>query len=83
MNALLDRDFVMGFATGIGIAVTVKMFKDLILWIRNRKGKGSLPTALYKAALKRLAAIFFLLKLVKAKRKGSSEVYDIPVKSTC
>jgi len=77
MSALLDMDFVMGFVSGIGIAVAIKLFKDLIFWIRDRKSKGPLTNAMYKAALKRLAAILFYLKLSKSKSRGSQEVYDI------
>ncbi len=78
MNALLDKDFVMGFLAGVGIAVAIKMFKDLIMWIRDRKGKKALSNALCKAALKRLATIFFFLRLSQARRKVSEEVYEIP-----
>ena len=81
MSGLLDKDFVMGFLAGVGIAVAIKMLKDLIMWVRGRKGKGTLTTALYKAALKRLAMIFCILRLSKARRRASSEICDIPVRT--
>ncbi len=76
MNALLDKDFVFGFVAGVGIAVAIKLFKDLVTWIRDRKGKGTLTVAIYKAALRRLAAILFFLKLSKVRSK-TQEVYDL------
>ncbi len=78
MNALLDKDFVVGFLVGVGIGVAVKLLKDLVLWIRDRKGKGNLSSAMCKAALRRMAAIFTFFRLADAKRKGSAEIYEIP-----
>ena len=83
MNALLDKDFFFGFVMGVGIAVAIKMLKDLIVWMRDRKGKGTLTQAMCKAAIKRLAAIFCLLKLSKSRSRANSEVCAIPPKITC
>ena len=77
MNVLLDKDFVMGFASGVGIAIFMKLVKDIVLWIRDRKGKGSLTEAAYKTILKKVAAILLFIKVIKPKPKGFQEVYDI------
>ena len=77
MNALLDKDFVFGFVAGVGIAVAIKLFKDLVTWIRDRKGKGTLTGAMYKAVLRKMSAILLFLKLSKRRHKGAEEVYDM------
>ena len=77
MNVVLDKDFLMGFIYGVGIAVAAKLAKDAITWIVTRKNDTSITFEMKKTLLKKLIGVLVMLRLMKAKKKAHEEVYDI------
>eukprot|EP00831_Metopus_contortus_P078280 TRINITY_DN7536_c0_g2_i2.p2 TRINITY_DN7536_c0_g2~~TRINITY_DN7536_c0_g2_i2.p2 ORF type:complete len:122 (-),score=26.01 TRINITY_DN7536_c0_g2_i2:23-388(-) len=67
MSAIMDRDFVMGFLSGVGIAGSMKIVKELIHWVYNRKGKASFTKEMAETLKRKLIQILCFIALSKQK----------------
>ncbi len=71
MSGLFDREFVVGMLTGAAIAFCAKLLKDLVWWVRNRKGKGGLSQAVLKALRNRLLQLLCISYATQVSHKKS------------
>eukprot|EP00826_Nyctotherus_ovalis_P059759 TRINITY_DN8339_c0_g1_i5.p2 TRINITY_DN8339_c0_g1~~TRINITY_DN8339_c0_g1_i5.p2 ORF type:complete len:126 (-),score=13.01 TRINITY_DN8339_c0_g1_i5:59-436(-) len=77
MSGILDKEFLIGFVAGIGIALGMKLVKDMVSWMLAHKGEPEFIVEMWKAVLKKILRVFVLLKIMKGKAKEHKEVYDL------
>jgi hypothetical protein len=74
MDYVLDKDFIMGVAAGMIIAIGLKMLKNALLWLKQSSGRNqTLSNSIKTEILKRTENLFNLISLLRLSKSHSRQ----------